>query len=100
MAMTIPEVRARLYVLAEELNCPELKRLADATRRRFFGRVAPSRQVVITRFIVDKVRATAAKHPKMHQRVIGQRFGIDQGRVNEILHGYRDGSSYESRHDL
>ena len=34
MEMTIPQVRARLHVLAEEYGFPELAELAEATKRR------------------------------------------------------------------
>jgi len=94
MAKTMMEIRARLYVLAKDLNCAELKQLADATKRRFFGRVAPTRQAKLTYDMMVEVRAAYKLDPKISQRALAARFKIDQGRVNEILHGYRDGTPF------
>tara|TARA_R110000868_G_scaffold92457_7_gene256648 strand:+ start:6523 stop:6804 length:282 start_codon:yes stop_codon:yes gene_type:complete len=90
----MPEIRARLYVLAGELDCPELRELADSTFRRFFGRVARAKAKPITQETVSAVRLLH-KTTNMHQRDIARKFGIDGGRVNEILHGYRDGRPYQ-----
>ena len=92
--LTIPQIRERLHELARELNCPELSELAEGTKRRFFGRKAPVSQRPITQIMVDEIRAYHAAHPTVHQREIAGHWGIDQGRVNEILHGYRDGSPF------
>jgi len=95
MSKTIPEIRDRLLAMARELTA-----LAEATRRRRFGQVAPIKSRVIDRHMCAAVRAYKKHNPKIHQRTIGAHFGIDGGRVNEILRGMRDGRSYEEAHNL
>lgn len=87
---TIPEIRDRLFALAEEHGIPELASLAEETRRRFNGRKAPVRSVFVTDDLAAQVQAYAAKHPKASMHDIGERFGINQGRVSEILFGRRE----------
>jgi hypothetical protein len=89
MARTIPEIRVRLYELAKEHGIPELTQLADETRRRWHGRKAPVRAFGITDEVRANVRAHAAAYPKKPMREIARVFGIDQGRVSEILFGKR-----------
>ena len=86
---TIPEIRERLLELARKHGLPELAELAEETRRRYHGRHAPTRAIKITPALRERVRDYAQRHPKMHMRLIGQHFGIDQGRVSEILFGKR-----------
>lgn len=86
---TIPQIRQRLHELAVELRCPELADLAEETRRRYHGRKAPAEANSVTPKMARRVRAFAARNPRKTQRSIGQRFGIDHGRVSEILFGKR-----------
>lgn len=97
MAKTMPEIRARLKELAWELDCPELSQLADATFRRRCQPVARAKARKVTLEIVQGVRRARENNPGMSQRELGRLFGIDGGRVNEIINGFRDGSTYESR---
>lgn len=89
MRRTIPEIRARLFELAGELDCPELSDLAEETKRRPPVRRAPKRAQHVTEALQEQVRDFAARHPRMPMRAIGQKFGIDQGRVSEALAGKR-----------
>lgn len=87
--MTIPEIRDRLHVLADELRCEELHHLAEATRRRRPTRVAPVKSRPIDPAVRKEMRAYAAAHPDAHQRDIGQLFNLNAGRVSESLRGKR-----------
>lgn len=89
MSRTIPEIRARLHELADELGVPELAQLAEETRRQYHGRRAPSRARPVDDSLAMRVTLFARRHPDMPQREIGRRFGIDGGRVSEILFGKR-----------
>ena len=91
---TIPEIRERMYVLAKKFRCRELYNLAEDTKRRTFGPKARVQQAPITPDVVLAVRKFVRENPRMHQRKVGRVFGIDGGRVHEILHGYRDGRYY------
>lgn len=86
---TIPEIRSRMYELAIELDCPELRELAEETKRRPAVRRAPTEAKKITPELRRRVRAHARRHPAKPMRAIGRAFGIDQGRVSEILAGKR-----------
>jgi hypothetical protein len=92
--LTIPQVRERLYELSDQWRIPELRWLADATIRRTLTHKARAQQKKITPDVVLDVRAFVEDHPRTHQRKVGRIFGIDGGRVHEILHGYRDGRRY------
>ena len=89
MTRTIPEIRARLVELAEEHDIPELAQLAAETKRQYHGRRAPVRARPINDALAMRVRLWARRNPDMAQREIGRRFGIDGGRVSEILFGKR-----------
>lgn len=89
MRRTIPELRDRLHELADELGCPELRDIAEETRRRYHGRAGRAKARHVTPELADKVRAFKKLNPGMIQRDIGDRFKIDHGRVSEILYGKR-----------
>mgnify|MGYP003660610708 CR=1 FL=1 len=76
---------------------PELRQIADGMKRRFFGRVAATSAQPITLPLIKRVRRYCKTYPTTAQRVVARLYGIDQGRVNEILHGFRDGSSWEDK---
>lgn len=91
---TMPQIREMLVAKSIQHNDPEIAAIGEMTKRRFFGRKARAKQVPITPEIVKGVREMKAANPDMHQRDVGLAFGIDGGRVNEILHGFRDGTFY------
>lgn len=96
--MTIPEVRAELHVLAKKWKRPRLAYLANQTKRRFFGRKAPVKALPLSPQTCAAIRLYKKANPKALQRDIATRFHTDGGRVNEVLHGYRDGRTYEQKH--
>ncbi|MBC7286373.1 hypothetical protein [Hoeflea sp.] len=89
MSRTIPEIRSRLHELAIEHELPELAQLAEETKRQYHGRRAPPRARPVDKATAARVQRFARLHPNMPQREIGRRFGIDGGRVSEILFGKR-----------
>jgi hypothetical protein len=86
---TIPEIRARLFELADAHGIPELAVLAEETKREYHGRAGRTDARKVTPELAEQVRAYAARHPGENHRNIGAHFGIDGGRVSEILHGKR-----------
>lgn len=84
--MTIPEVRQRLYALAERLGCDELRTLADATFRRSPVRRAAPRHRPLTPELAEAIRQYAAARPGAHLSDIAQAFRVNPGRVSEALH--------------
>lgn len=87
--LTVPEVRDRLYQLADELGSTELRRLADNLWRRRPGRQTRAQSRAVTPELVTAIREFAADHPSMTEHQIGVRFGVNQGRVSEALFGFR-----------
>ena len=87
--LTIPEIRDRLHELADQHGIPELHMLADATKRRYHGRAARITQHVPSPELAASIRAYAAAHPDMGMWDIGKVFGLNQGRVSEVLYGKR-----------
>jgi hypothetical protein len=82
----IPAIRKRLHELADELGCDELRRLAEATRRKPPLRVAPrTSKAVLTDDQKREIERLADTFVHMPMREIAQRTGTDQGRVSEHL---------------
>ena len=87
--MTIPEVRRELYELATSLGLPRLKELSDELERR--KRAVPVKPTAnrMTREIEGKIKALKGAHPDWAQHRIGAELGVGQGRVSEVLSGFR-----------
>lgn len=83
--LPIPEIRKRLYQLADEHGLDELRELADASYRKPPLRVTPRRFAKPTPDQKRQVIELAETFIHMPMREIGRRVGIDQGRVSEIL---------------
>lgn len=92
---TLPEIRERLHVLAREIeprfpgHAGELHLLAEETRREYSGRRAPPRSLPVTDELAEQVLAYAAATPRASHVEIGLVYGINPGRVSEILFGKR-----------
>lgn len=92
---TIPEIRAELVRIAQEIShlskphAQEILALSEETKRVSTTRRTPrQRAPAITDELVQTVRAYAAKSDESLWE-IGVRFGLNQGRVSEILNGFR-----------
>jgi transcriptional regulator with XRE-family HTH domain len=87
--MRLPEVEARLRVLAVQHSIAELHQLADEIKRR--PRKPPSKIVSarMTPALKLAIRAAALTYPQLTQLEIAETFGVSQGRVSEILRGKR-----------
>lgn len=85
---TIPQIRARLYELAIELNCPELTTLADETKREFTERT-PARTRKVTSAIAAQMRQMKFRDPSLSHQAIAEEFHANVGRVSEALRGLR-----------
>lgn len=95
----IPEGRKRLLELADLLRNDELDKWSAADElqviinqclvRETPIRRAPTRPRRITTSMKREIVAYAAANPLAHQTDIGQRFGVNPGRVSEILTGKR-----------
>jgi hypothetical protein len=89
MALTIPEIRDRLHVLADHHGIEELHDLAEATRRRPPLRVARPKSRPIDPMVRRAIIAYALAHPDAHAQEIAEVFGVNHGRVSESLIGKR-----------
>ena len=86
--LTIPQIRERLYELAEIHSDPELKALADATYRRSYTRAATTRKS-LDEDTKANIRDFVAENPDMAFQDIANIFDVNPGRVSEALHGKR-----------
>lgn len=86
--MRLPEVAARLRVLAGAHAIPELMTLADEIRRRPASR-APNSSATMTPALKAQIVAHAAANPAMTQAQIGRVFNVNPGRVSVALRGLR-----------
>jgi hypothetical protein len=81
----IPEIRARLRVIAHEKGIDELNDLANEMYRRPAIRRAAKRSPKLTDELASKIREYAMQHPKDHLQDIAEVFGVNPGRVSESL---------------
>ena len=88
--MRLPEVAARLRVLADELNCVELNQLAEEISRRPSGQRAARTSAPITDELREQIKAMKAAEPGLSQAEIGKRLNVNPGRVSETLKGKRE----------
>lgn len=83
--LTIPQIRRRMYELADELDCDELNDLAtDTFRNSPVTRAAPS-SATLTPVLAERIRRFHKNNPRLHQREIAHRFNVNPGRVSEAL---------------
>jgi len=110
---TIPQIRARLHELANDLAdyateaeffagrvaalALEIDDLADETKRRPPVRQAPIAARRMTPELAREVRELARSNPDLTNREIGRRLGVDGGRVSEVLAGKRGEPEVEVR---
>lgn len=93
---TIPELRPRLLYMAqllEELGlaeyAAELRWIEQQLHRRKATRRAPAKPVARTEEFNEAVRRYVARNPTTSYQDIGTEFGINSGRVSEIVAGVR-----------
>ena len=91
--LTIPEVRQRLYHLADVLDSGELRFLASQLHRRRAGHNGKPASRRMTPELAQAIRTFAQKNPDVTEHAIGVLFGVNQGRVSEALVGFRDGTT-------
>ena len=82
---SIPEIRQRLYELADELGVDELRQLADETFRRSPKKRARTRSPKLTPSLAAEIRRYSREHPDAHQQDIANEFDVNHGRVSEAL---------------
>ena len=58
-------------------------------KRQYQKPVARTRQVKITSELVEAILAANKESPHLHNRIIGRHYGVDGGRVSEIIQGDR-----------
>jgi hypothetical protein len=97
--MRIPEVRTDLSVIAAELRTwtldPEIAAdridvLVGELYRRPYARRARAKSKTITASMKQEIYALAIANPDdLLYREIGLKFGVDGGRVSEIVAGFR-----------
>jgi transcription initiation factor TFIIIB Brf1 subunit/transcription initiation factor TFIIB len=87
---TIPEIREEMFELANQMQlmARRMKMLAQETYRRSYER-APVRSRRITQRVRAEVHAYRHENPTASFQDIANAFGINPGRVSEILHGKR-----------
>lgn len=81
---TIPEIRARLLEIADEVT-----QLALETKRKQSGRKASTQSSKITPELAARIVGMAKNNPDMPIQHIADCCKVNSGRVSEILAGYR-----------
>lgn len=92
MSKPIPQLRARLMTLATDRDMPdkfreELRRIVGDMWRKPAVKRAPATANAMTPELARNIRAWAYTHMDETNREIASRFGVDAGRVSEVLHG-------------
>lgn len=93
---TIPEIRAGLLLLADQMErsgvdeafCETVRQHArDTVRRSPLVPVTRAKARRMTPELQDELRTYKLAHPLMSNREVGRAFGVDGGRVSEAIHG-------------
>lgn len=94
--MRLPEIRDRLHVLADDLaaagmgdKAATLRTLADETKRRRAVRRTRAKAHLVTDQTRDRIHTLARANPDWSMFEIGEACGVNQGRVSEVLAGFR-----------
>ena len=92
--MTIPTIRAELRKIAFDPKTPakigeRLTRLADELTRRPSEKRAERSSTAMSAAMAGAIRTFAEKYPQRTQHEIAEHFGVNQGRVSEVLSGQR-----------
>jgi hypothetical protein len=92
---TIPDIRFRLLEIAGDIDsvapiaADRIRECVDHLYRRKPVRRTRARQMTPTDERRAEIRSFAAANPDMSEWDIGRRFGLNQGRISEALHGFR-----------
>ena len=81
----IPQIRARLRVLADKHGIDELHDLADDTYRNPPVTRAKRKSAKFTPALAAKIRKYQKKNSNLHQRDIAHKFNVNPGRVSDAL---------------
>lgn len=87
--MRMPEVREQMIEMAERYGLPELRALAEETKRRPRRTQAVPRSRPMTPELRAEIRSYRAKHPRATQAEIAAALNCNPGRVSETLGGKR-----------
>lgn len=90
--MKLPEVREELFALAEQLPSPhaeKLRQLAEETRRRSPTFVARRVAPAIDDAKREEILEARELFPELGLRELGHLCDVNQGRVSEVLNGFR-----------
>ena len=98
--MKMQEIRDQMFAIADMLDCTtrpsrgdtdraasELRRLAIATRRRFFERQRIKNRP--SQALLERIREYQNAFPDAHMQEIASHLGVNIGRVSEALRGKR-----------
>lgn len=94
MSKPIPELRHQLMLLATHKDMPEqfraqLRSITGHMWRKPAIKRAPPTANHMTSKLAAAIREWAKNHMNETNREIASRFGVDAGRVSEVLHGDR-----------
>lgn len=94
----VPQARVILRDVAKQLKSGSITRLNAAKvvsatlpllTRQSPVRRSPRRKRYVTRNLIGQIKAYARQNPLMHFDDIAAHFGVNPGRVSEILNGKR-----------
>ena len=89
----IPEARRLLLLIADaadETTAESIRHVVENFMvREKYVRKAPVKSRAVTPGMARRIRIMALRHPHMHQTDIAAQFGVNPGRVSEILNHKR-----------
>ena len=85
--LSIPEARRIITAIGLHYDIPEiLEVVSKMQRRKPKYPVARAKRRSLTPELAERIRNYKRSHPNMSNREIGERFGVDGGRVSEAVH--------------
>ena len=89
----IPEARRQLLMIARMADADTAGRIRHVVSkymtRQKYVRQAPVKSRNVTPDVSRRIREMALKNPNLHLSEIASSFGVNQGRVSEVLAGKR-----------
>ena len=85
--LSIPEVRKRLFEIAEEKNDEELAYLANELFQKKMKKKAPIKSDQLTPELAEEIRQFVTDNPSMHNQEVANHFHVNIGRVTDAIQG-------------
>ncbi|MBA4042892.1 MAG: hypothetical protein C0471_00490 [Erythrobacter sp.] len=83
--LSVPQVRKRLFEIAEETNNEELVYLANELFQKQMKKKAKAKSDELTPELAEEIREYLLANPELHNQDVANVFNVNIGRVTDAL---------------